>query len=85
MPSQPSAGERRQPGVERSTLSALNIQNSEQNVNLESKRRGRTYVSWLDEIEHKLDYSRWYAGHFHTTKTVDKLRLMYQDYARLGE
>lgn len=40
---------------------------------------------WLDEIEHRLDYGRWYAGHFHTTKTVDKLRLMYQDYARLGE
>ena len=40
---------------------------------------------WLDEIEHRLDYSRWYAGHFHTTKTVDKLRLMYQDYALLGE
>ena len=40
---------------------------------------------WLDEIEHRLDYDRWYAGHFHTTKTVDKLRLMYQDYARLGE
>ena len=40
---------------------------------------------WLDEIERKLDYGRWYAGHFHTTKTVDKLRLMYQDYARLGE
>ena len=40
---------------------------------------------WLDEIERKLDYGRWYAGHFHTTKTVDKLRLMYQDYARLRE
>ena len=39
---------------------------------------------WLDEIE-RLDYGRWYAGHFHTTKTVDKLRLMYQGYARLGE
>ena len=40
---------------------------------------------WLDEIERKLHYTRWYAGHFHTAKTVDKLRLMYQDYARLGE
>lgn len=40
---------------------------------------------WLDEIEHKLHYGRWYAGHFHTTKTVDKLRIMYHDYARLGE
>ena len=40
---------------------------------------------WLDEIERKLDYGRWYAGHFHTVKETGKLRLMYQDYARLGE
>lgn len=40
---------------------------------------------WLDEIERKLHYTRWYAGHFHTAKTVDKLRIMYQDYARMGE
>lgn len=40
---------------------------------------------WLDEIERRLHYDRWYAGHFHTVKTVDKLRIMYQDYARLGE
>ena len=40
---------------------------------------------WLDEIEHRLDYGRWYAGHFHTVKETGKLRLMYQDYARLGE
>ena len=78
-------GRKPQPGIERSTPSIFNIQNSQQNVNLESQRHGRTYVSWLDEIERKLDYGRWYAGHFHTTKAVDKLRLMYQDYARLGE
>ena len=40
---------------------------------------------WLDEIERKLHYNRWYTGHFHTAKTVDRLRIMYQDYARLGE
>ena len=40
---------------------------------------------WLDEIERRLHYDRWYAGHFHTTKCVDKLRIMYQDYARMGE
>ena len=40
---------------------------------------------WLDEIERRLHYARWYAGHFHTTKTVGKLRLIYQDYARLGK
>lgn len=40
---------------------------------------------WLDGIERRLDYKRWYAGHFHTVKETGKLRLMYQDYARLGE
>ena len=40
---------------------------------------------WLDDIERRLDYKRWYAGHFHTVKETGKLRLMYQDYARLGE
>ena len=40
---------------------------------------------WLDGIERRLDYKRWYAGHFHTVKETSKLRLMYQDYARLGE
>ena len=35
--------------------------------------------------ERRLDYKRWYAGHFHTVKETGKLRLMYQDYARLGE
>ena len=40
---------------------------------------------WLDGIERRLDYKRWYAGHFHTVKETGKLRLMYQDYAKLGE
>ena len=40
---------------------------------------------WLDGIEGRLDYERWYAGHFHTVKETGKLRLMYQDYAKLGE
>ncbi len=40
---------------------------------------------WLDGIERRLDLKRRYAGHFHTVKETGKLRLMYQDYARLGE
>lgn len=40
---------------------------------------------WLDGIERRLAYERWYAGHFHTVKETGKLRLMYQDYAKLGE
>ena len=40
---------------------------------------------WLDGIERRLNYERWYAGHFHTVKETGKLRLMYQDYAKLEE
>ncbi len=34
---------------------------------------------WLGEVERGLTYRRWYCGHFHTDKTIDKLRFMYND------
>ena len=40
---------------------------------------------WLDEIEEKLSYRRWYSGHYHTSKAVDRLRILFEDYAVLGE
>ena len=36
---------------------------------------------WLDRIESKLRYERWYCGHYHTEKQIDKLRFMFEDYA----
>jgi len=38
---------------------------------------------WLDTIEDKLTYSRWYCGHFHTEKVVEKMRFMYKDVIEL--
>lgn len=35
---------------------------------------------WLGEIEKKLKYERWYAGHYHTEKVIDKLRIMFNDF-----
>ncbi len=35
---------------------------------------------WLDAIEQRLDYTRWYCGHYHVERSVDKLRFMYEDY-----
>lgn len=32
---------------------------------------------WLDALEDRLDYKRWYCGHWHTDKTIDKLRFLY--------
>ena len=40
---------------------------------------------WLGEIEKRLSYRKWYAGHYHTEKCVDKLEIMFTNYACLGE
>ena len=38
---------------------------------------------WLDEMENRLSYSRWYCGHYHTDKTIDKLRFLFNDFIEL--
>ncbi|NCC08420.1 MAG: hypothetical protein EOM30_10405 [Clostridia bacterium] len=34
---------------------------------------------WLDDIETKLNYKKWYCGHYHTAKKIDKLQLMFKN------
>ena len=34
---------------------------------------------WLGEIEKKLDYKWWYAGHYHTSRVRDKFQIMFED------
>jgi 3-oxoacid CoA-transferase subunit A len=38
---------------------------------------------WLDTIEDRLDYDQWYCGHYHTNKTIDKTRFLFEDYLEL--
>jgi len=38
---------------------------------------------WLDCIEERLEYRKWYCGHYHTEKKIDRLQIMYKDYAVL--
>lgn len=40
---------------------------------------------WLDTIEERLDYRRWYAGHFHTNKHDGKLTILFEDFEVLTE
>ena len=35
---------------------------------------------WLQKIESKTDYTKWYCGHWHTDKTDGKFRFMYHDF-----
>ena len=34
---------------------------------------------WLEAIENRLKYRRWYCGHYHVNKTIDRLRFMFLD------
>ena len=38
---------------------------------------------WLDTIDDKLTCGRWYCGHWHTSKTIDRMRFMFKDYLGL--
>lgn len=40
---------------------------------------------WLDMIERKLSYKKWYCGHFHIDKTIDKLRFLFNDFTELED
>jgi len=42
----------------------------------------RTTEIWLGEIEQKLTYSQWWAGHWHLTKRIDKLQIVYEEVMR---
>ena len=34
---------------------------------------------WLQTIENKLNYKKWYAGHYHTNKLDKKIQILYKD------
>lgn len=35
---------------------------------------------WLDEIEDKLTYQKWYCAHYHTAKIIDRIQIMYENF-----
>ena len=35
---------------------------------------------WLGEIEARLEYKKWYCGHYHTRKRIDRLQFMFEDF-----
>lgn len=45
----------------------------------------KTTELWLDTIEERLNYKRWYAGHFHTNKWIDRLTLLFEIVEEFGK
>ena len=40
---------------------------------------------FLDEIEDNTEYQRWYCGHYHTDKVIDKMQFMMYDFDEFGK
>ena len=46
---------------------------------IDQSRVDKTTEEFLDEISDKLDFKKWYFGHYHGEWKVDKYRLMFND------
>ncbi|NLJ19389.1 metallophosphoesterase [Globicatella sulfidifaciens] len=51
--------------------------------NINQEYIDKSTEQWLDEIEDKLDYERWYLGHYHCDKRIDRVTIMYMEFEEL--
>lgn len=49
-------------------------------VNIDQSKVDQTTEKFLDLIENQTTYTKWYCGHFHTDKVVDKINFMFNDF-----
>ncbi len=47
---------------------------------VDQKKVDKSTEKWLDGIEDKLDYKKWYCGHYHTEKKIDRVEIMFENY-----
>lgn len=45
----------------------------------------KTTEEWLDTIEERLSYRKWYCGHYHTSKRIDKMEFLFEDVKLFSE
>lgn len=45
---------------------------------VDQSRVDKSTEQWLGELERKMTYEKWYCGHYHIEKAVDKLRFLYE-------
>ena len=50
---------------------------------IDQQRVDKSTEQWLDRIEDRLQYGKWYAGHFHTEKENDGIQFMFSNYCML--
>ena len=45
---------------------------------IDQSKVDKSTETWLDSIEGRLTYRHWYAGHYHTEKSIDKLTILFE-------
>ena len=46
---------------------------------IDQSKVDKSTEEWLDRIEDRLDYQKWYCGHYHTEKKIDRLEIMFEN------
>lgn len=52
---------------------------------IDQRKVDKSTEEWLGKIEERLTYDKWFCGHYHTSKSIDKLRFMFEDFLELGD
>ena len=52
-------------------------------LGMNQSRVDKSTEQWLDGIEDRLDYKKWYCGHYHVEKRIDKIEIMFENYGEL--
>lgn len=51
--------------------------------NLNQSTVDKSTEKWLDYIEEHIKYKKWYCGHYHGNKKIDKLYFLFEDFMEL--
>lgn len=47
--------------------------------NIDQSTVDKTMERFLDEVDSKINYTKWFCGHWHIDRTVDRFRFVYSD------
>ena len=50
---------------------------------LDQSKVDKSTEMWLGSIECELDYKKWYCGHYHIEKRIDKIEFMFENFDTL--
>ena len=51
--------------------------------NIDQRTIDKSTELWLDKVEALLSYKRWYCGHWHINKLIDKIYFLFHDIKEL--